>query len=117
MGDPGKLLLLEEIVEVIKRQSLLDNVNKVGTLLKRGLLDAEREFPNILNSTRGRGTFLAINCTNTKVRDDIVNRLKQKGVQSGGCGEISIRFRPALIFEEKHANIFLAKFREVLKEL
>ena len=117
MGDPGKLLLLEEIVEVIERESLLENVNKVGKVLKKGLLNAEREFPNILNSTRGRGTFLAINCSSTKTRDDIVNRLKQKGIQSGGCGEISIRFRPALIFEEKHANIFLAKFREVLKEL
>lgn len=44
-------------------------------------------------------------------------RLKQKGIQSGGCGELSIRFRPALIFEEKHADIFLDKFRQVLKEL
>lgn len=39
------------------------------------------------------------------------------GIQSGGCGDLSIRFRPALIFEEKHANIFLDKFRQVLKEI
>lgn len=117
MGDPGKLLLLETILDVIKRDSLLDNVNRVGNKLKQGLLDAQRDYPSLLNSARGRGTFLAINVKNTALRDDIVNRLKQKGVQSGGCGDIAIRFRPALIFEEKHVDIFLDKFNQVLKEI
>lgn len=117
MGDPGKLLLLETILDVIKRDSLLDNVNRVGNKLKQGLLNAQHDYPNLLNSTRGRGTFLAINVKNTALRDDIVNRLKQKGVQSGGCGDIAIRFRPALIFEEKHVDIFLDKFNQVLKEI
>lgn len=117
MGDPGKLLLLESILKVIKQESLLKNVEKTGAKLKAGLLQAQNEFPTLLNSTRGRGTFLAINCASTKLRDDIVAALKQKGVLSGGCGEISIRFRPALIFQERHVDIFLDKFRQVLKEL
>lgn len=79
MGDPGKLLLLEEILNVIRRDSLLDNVNKVGAKLKKGLFEAEREFPELINSTRGRGTFLAINCQDQKLRDNIINKLKQKG--------------------------------------
>lgn len=117
MGDPGKLVLLERVLDVIKRDSLLDNVARAGNRLKGGLLAIEKEYSHLLNSTRGRGTFLAINCKNGKLRDDIIHRLKQKGIQSGGCGELSIRFRPALIFEEKHADIFLDKFRQVLKEL
>ncbi|CAO1400490.1 unnamed protein product [Diamesa hyperborea] len=117
LGDPSKLLMLEAILNVIKRDNLLKNVNHTGNVLKKGLMDAQKEFPHLLNSCRGRGTFLAINCQDSKARDNIVYRLKQKGVQSGGCGDLSIRFRPALIFEEKHANIFLDKFREVLKEL
>lgn len=116
MGDPGKLLLLEGVLNVIKREKLLDQVNRSGALLLAGLLDAQREFPQLLNSTRGRGTFLAINAKDTKLRDDLVHRLRQKGIQSGGCGDVSIRFRPALIFKEKHVDIFLDKFRQVLKE-
>lgn len=38
------------------------------------------------------------------------------GIQSGGCGDHAIRLRPALIFQERHADIFLDIFREVLKE-
>lgn len=117
MGDPGKVLILEEILKVIQRDSLLKKVEKTGEHLKKGLLQVENEFSHILNSTRGRGTFLAINANSSAVRDNILNKLKQKGVQSGGCGDFAIRFRPALIFETKHADIFLDKFRQVLKEL
>jgi 4-aminobutyrate aminotransferase / (S)-3-amino-2-methylpropionate transaminase len=42
--------------------------------------------------------------------------LSVSGVQSGGCGEDSIRLRPALIFQEHHADIFLDRFRQVLTE-
>jgi len=115
MGDPGKVLLLEEVVKVIQEEKLLANVDVAGKVLKNGLLSLEKEFPHILNSTRGRGTFLAVNCTNTKVRDQIIGALKLHGIQTGGCGEISIRFRPALIFKEYHANIVLDRFRKVLQ--
>lgn len=116
-GDPGKLVMLEAILNVIKRDNLLDNVRKTGAVLKAGLLEAQKEFPTILHSARGRGTFLAISAKDANTRDTIIGNLKQAGIQSGGCGDLSIRFRPALIFEETHANIFLDKFRQVLKNL
>lgn len=140
MGDPGKLLLLETVLNVIKRDSLLENVTRVGNKLKDGLHQAQNDYPAMLNSVRGRGTFLAVNAATPKLRDDLIHRLKQKGetktiilsninfyfslfffrfiagIQSGGCGEQAIRFRPALIFGEKHVDIFLDKFNQVLKE-
>lgn len=116
MGDPGKLIILEEILKVIKSNNLLENVEKTGQKLKSNLNNLQKEFPHLLNSLRGRGTFLAINAETPVLRDDLVNRLKQAGIQSGGCGENAIRFRPALIFQEKHVDIFTDKFRQVLKE-
>lgn len=79
MGDPGKVLLLEGILKVIQRDNLLANVEKTGKYLKQGLLDMEKEFPDILNSVRGRGTFLAVNCVNSTVRDNVISKLKQNG--------------------------------------
>ncbi|XP_068086216.1 4-aminobutyrate aminotransferase, mitochondrial [Anabrus simplex] len=116
MGDPGKLVLLQSVVEVIKRDNLLDVVQKSGKKLQQGLYQLQKEFPALINSARGRGTFLAINCSDTKLRDDVVARLRKKGIQSGGCGEIAVRLRPALIFQEHHADIFLDRFRQVLAE-
>lgn len=80
MGDPGKLLLLESILNVVKRDALLENVNRVGDKLKKGLFQAQNDYPALLNSARGRGTFLAINCASAGLRDDLINRLKIKGL-------------------------------------
>lgn len=80
MGDPGKLLLLESIMNVVKRDSLLENVNRVGDKLKKGLIQAQNDYPALLNSVRGRGTFLAVNVSSSALRDDIINRLKAKGL-------------------------------------
>ena len=116
MGDPGKLMILEAVLKVIEKERLLKNVNETGHILKTGLLQLEQMFPNLINSVRGRGTFLAVNCASDQLRDKILYKLKQKGVQCGGCGEKSIRLRPALIFEAKHAAVFLNIFEDVLKQ-
>lgn len=116
MGDPSKLLLLQGVLEVVRRDSLLAVVQKSGEKLLTGLRSFERGFPHLLHSARGRGTFLSVTCSSARLRDDLVARLKKKGVQTGGCGEHSIRLRPALIFTPKHADIFLDKFRQVLRE-
>lgn len=38
------------------------------------------------------------------------------GIQMGSCGDVAVRFRPALIFAERHAQIVLDKMNEVAKK-
>ncbi|XP_012255847.2 4-aminobutyrate aminotransferase, mitochondrial [Athalia rosae] len=115
MGDPGKFLLLEAVLDVIKKENLLENSRRVGDYTLQQLFTLENEFPEQINSTRGRGTFIAFTCSTSKLRDEIVKKLHAKGIQSGGCGVQSIRLRPALTFTEYHADIFLDALRSVLK--
>ena len=49
-------------------------------------------------------------------RDQILGDLKKEGVNCGGCGPATIRLRPALIFEPKHADMFLDKLNTVLSQ-
>jgi 4-aminobutyrate aminotransferase/(S)-3-amino-2-methylpropionate transaminase len=79
MGDPSKLLLLQGVLEVVRRDSLLDLVQRSGEKLLAGLRSFEREFPELLHSARGRGTFLSVACSSARLRDDLVARLKKKG--------------------------------------
>lgn len=44
-----------------------------------GLRDLEAEFPALISATRGRGTFIAFDAADAKLRDGIVNRLFTKG--------------------------------------
>ncbi|KAK9504668.1 hypothetical protein O3M35_010949 [Rhynocoris fuscipes] len=117
MGDPGKLVLLEGVIEVIKRDNLLKVVQQSGDVLKSGLEDLQKKFPNLINSVRGRGTFLAFNAASSQLRDKISGHLRLEGVWCGGCGEHSIRLRPTLVFQPEHAEIFLDKLNNVLNSL
>ncbi|KAL0992559.1 hypothetical protein UPYG_G00094930 [Umbra pygmaea] len=53
-----------------------------------------------------------------KVNIHTLNRVfaRDKGVLMGGCGDKSIRLRPALVFKEYHAHLFLNVFNDVLAE-
>ncbi|XP_076656450.1 4-aminobutyrate aminotransferase [Halictus rubicundus] len=116
MGDPSKVILLEAVLETIKNEKLLERVIRVGEYTLKQLTSLQNEFSSTINSVRGRGTFIAFNCTTPELRDQIVKKLLTKGIQSGGCGAASIRLRPALTFTENHADIFLDRLRSVLKK-
>lgn len=79
MGDPTKIVLLEAILDVIKKDNLLSVVEKSGDVLMSGIRDLEAEHPALINSTRGRGTFITFDAADAKLRDDIVKRLQAKG--------------------------------------
>lgn len=79
MGDPSKLLLLEQVLRVMKEDNLLDLVNQSGKVLKNGLHEIEKEFKGIINNVRGRGTFIAYDAHTTETRDKINVGLKTNG--------------------------------------
>ncbi|XP_020282456.1 4-aminobutyrate aminotransferase, mitochondrial [Pseudomyrmex gracilis] len=116
MGDPSKVILLEAVLKIIKKENLLDRVTRVGDYMLKHLMDIQKEHSSVISAVRGRGTFIAFNCTSSEMRDALIKKLLTKGIQAGGCGNQSVRLRPALTFTERHADIFLNALRSVLKE-
>ncbi|OQS04160.1 4-aminobutyrate aminotransferase, mitochondrial precursor [Thraustotheca clavata] len=103
MGDPAKMIQLQAFVDVLQSDNLLENTKLAGDYLHAGLQKLADQYPGILSNVRGVGTYLAIDFPSPELRDLAVNRLRQVGLQSGGCGDRSLRFRPSLIFQPKHA--------------
>uniref|UniRef100_A0AAQ4PLB9 4-aminobutyrate aminotransferase, mitochondrial n=1 Tax=Gasterosteus aculeatus aculeatus TaxID=481459 RepID=A0AAQ4PLB9_GASAC len=116
MGDPSKNLLLAEVLNVIRRENLLEEVTRSGKALLNGLYDLQAQFPGLLSRARGQGTFCAIDICDDATRSSILLKARDKGVLLGGCGDRSIRFRPSLVFKEYHVHIFLNIFSEVLAQ-
>lgn len=58
---------------------------------------------------------MAFDCINTDARDNLLKQLKQEGIHISGCGIKSVRLRPALIFEKKHADIFIKALNKVIE--
>lgn len=116
MGDYVKVAMLQKSMEEVQKENLLGLVKESGAVLLNGLKTLEARYPSILNSARGQGTFCAINCRTPVLRDQIMLKLRNKGINVGGSGESAIRFRPVLTFAPKHAQLFLNTFESVLKE-
>ncbi|XP_065217365.1 4-aminobutyrate aminotransferase, mitochondrial-like [Planococcus citri] len=116
MGDPGKMIMLEEVLKIIRRDQLLENVKETGKVLMKGLTEYQNSYNGLIHSVRGLGTFISFDLPTSAQRDTVVNRLKNKGVLSGGCGDTAVRLRPALTMTPKHAHIFLDKLKQVLDE-
>jgi len=83
---------------MIKRDNLIDNAQKVGTVLQAGLHAAAAAHPRFVQNVRGMGTFLAFDSATPADRDLLVRSLRKNGVHQGGCGDAGIRLRPSLYF-------------------
>jgi len=114
VGDPGKIVLLDAVLKTIVKDNLLDNTLKAGDILNNGMKNLEKKYPGLIHSTRGIGTFIAFDADTGERRDKILMDLRKEGVNCGGCGPAAIRLRPALIFQPKHADIFIEKMDKVL---
>lgn len=112
LGDPARVLFLEAILNVIKRDNLLELNRDTGAYTLDGLKKLCKMYPDIARNARGLGTFCAIDCPSSEIRDTVINDLRNRGIQSGPAGLFSIRLRPSLIFTKKHADILLDRFEQ-----
>ena len=72
LGDPSKLVLLEQVVKQIKQDGLLEKITATGAHLLSGLEAAQRQFPDLVLNARGKGTFCAIDFTTPELRDKAI---------------------------------------------
>ena len=117
LGDPLRAAQAEVILEVVERDDLVNHTRKTGELLVTGLSDLSRRHPDIFSSARGLGTFAAIDVRDAATRDRILDRVRQIGLEAGGSGDRSIRFRPALVFGSRHIAEALERLDTVAKNL
>ncbi|XP_045213587.2 4-aminobutyrate aminotransferase, mitochondrial-like [Mercenaria mercenaria] len=117
VGDPSKIALLEEVVKVIKEDNILDGVKSTGNYLLSGLKQMQAKYPGILSKSRGLGTLCALDFNTAATRDKVMADLRKKGVHTGACGETTLRFRPTLLFQNKHVDVFMERFDDVLSQL
>jgi 4-aminobutyrate aminotransferase/(S)-3-amino-2-methylpropionate transaminase len=103
MGDPVRILLLEQILNIIEEDNLIEKTAEIG----RNLLEELMQIENIKN-VRGQGTFIAFD---VKDNNKFADKMLQEKVLLGTCGENSVRLRPSLIFNEEHAELLLTKIK------
>ncbi|RCK67796.1 4-aminobutyrate aminotransferase [Candida viswanathii] len=118
-GDPSKAILAKGIYQEIVKHGLVEKTAKLGDYLYGSLNTILSKFPQKVSNLRGQnfGTFIAWDCADADLRNKILLACRERGVNLGGCGDYSVRLRPTLVFEKKHADVFLNILEDVLAKV
>ncbi|MFZ5475918.1 MAG: aminotransferase class III-fold pyridoxal phosphate-dependent enzyme [Myxococcota bacterium] len=117
LGDPLRAAQLAVVIEVVARDRLLENTRITGEYLVRGLADLAAARPDLLSGARGAGTYAAIDVRDAVARDKVIEAARRRGLECGGSGDRSIRFRPALVFAPRHAAETLDVLEAAVKDV
>ena len=95
-GGLVDMVRARRVLEIIERDRLVDHAARVGAWFLGELETLAARHAHDMTNVRGLGLMCAFDLPSQTVRDDTVRRLREERVLVLGCGERSIRFRPAL---------------------
>jgi len=102
-----------KIIEIIIRDKLLTNCQKIGNMMLKTFVDIIGI--NGLIDARGIGLMVGLEFDTKKTRDYIVNRLFKKGLLVLPSGMKSIRIMPPLIINEEEAAKDVSFINDAIK--
>ncbi|MDX1531561.1 MAG: aminotransferase class III-fold pyridoxal phosphate-dependent enzyme, partial [Rhodothermales bacterium] len=103
------------LLEVIEEEDLVTNAWHVGSyLLDR--LEALAEEHLVIENARGRGLMCAFDLPSKAFRNAVRQRAYKHGLVILGCGERTIRFRPALTITKDEIDQGLDLLEQAIRE-
>lgn len=116
-GNIVDMIRFKKYLEIIKEDNLVENAANVGSYLLSKLEDMVMKYPGKLSNPRGKGLFAAVDLANAEMRNKSISKIFEKKVILLGCGERSIRFRPAMTITKSQIDEGLDVIESVVKEL
>lgn len=115
-GDPARMILAGAIGQEVVKYDLATKAQEVGGYLYGKLEKLAEKYPTHIRDLRGknRATFIAWSLADANARNKFLGDMKTVGINIGGCAEDSVRLRPTLVFEKKHADILVEAIDKVL---
>lgn len=112
-GNLVDMVRSSQILQIIADDQLCENAEKVGSYLKSNLTNLAQQFDKMTN-VRGRGLLCSFDFPNKDMRNTFISKGLEHNVMFLGCGEKTIRFRPALCIEQKHIDEGLTVMEKIL---
>jgi acetylornithine/N-succinyldiaminopimelate aminotransferase len=125
-GTPLACAVALKTLEVIEKEKLADQAQKLGAWLKSEIERLSKIYPTVIKSARGLGFMLGIElaenipafATSEKpAAIQFVNRLHAMGVLTIPAGTQVIRLLPPLNLKPQEAGEGISKIEEVIKSL
>lgn len=104
----------KRIFEIIEEEKLVENARIQGNYLKENLLKIQKDFPQLVSNTRGLGLMCSFDMPSAGVRNNFRNICEKEKLLILGCGQKTIRFRPALNIKKEDLDEGLNIIKKVL---
>jgi L-lysine 6-transaminase len=102
-GNLVDMVRASKILEIIAEDNLCEKAMQTGAYLQQQLLRISQQHP-IMSQIRGKGLLTAFDFPDHETRDKFIREGLKHHVMFLGCGDRTIRFRPALIIEQEHID-------------
>lgn len=115
-GNLVDMVRSSKILEIIEEDNLVENAATTGNYLQQQLLKIAGKY-EIVSNVRGRGLLTSFDFPTKEMRNQLISKGIEKNVMFLGCGNQTIRFRPALIIQKQHIDEGLEVMESILQEL
>ncbi len=116
-GSLVDMVRATKILEIIEEDHLLHHVGVAGAHLQQQLADLASHHQDRLSNIRGKGLFCAFDLPDRATRDAFLRKGLEEGALFLGCGDRSIRFRPALVMQPVDIDKGMAIIDRILPDI
>lgn len=116
-GSLVDMVRSQRYLEIVEEEQLVAHAATLGAHLLASLESLATEHPALVSNARGRGLFCALDLRGADMRDTLRMKAYEQGLIILGCGERSIRFRPALNITRDELDEGLGIVRTIVEEL
>lgn len=115
-GNLVDMVRSTQILNILHEDELCQNATEVGAYLKQNLTQLAEKHSKMSN-VRGRGLLCAFDFPTKEMRNDFIQKGMEHNVMFLGCGNQTIRFRPALCIEKKHIDQGIEAMEKILPSI
>ena len=115
-GNLTDMVRATKFLQIIRDEKLVDRAAENGAYLLEKITQISNEFEGIITNPRGRGLMCAFDLNSSKERNNFLDDTYENGLMILGCGDRSIRFRPALDIPKSVIDEGIDIIRKTLKK-
>ncbi len=114
-GNALAMAVGNAVLDVMLAPGFIEDVQKIGALLRDRLEALVRQHPQIFSEVRGKGLLLGLKCV--PANTGVIDRLRANGLLSVAAGDNVVRLLPPLIIREAEVEEALGILDRTAQEL
>lgn len=125
-GNTVAMAAAQATLDVIRDEGLMENAQKIGAALQKGLLDLAKRYEAI-GDVRGAGLYVGVEMVKDRTTREpdsetalaLVNGLRERRVliSATGFNANVLKIRPPLVFAQTHVDRLLTELEATLRSL